>query len=145
MPIKILSATLLKNYRASPLHPRPRRAPLEDPFRSHFSHLAISPLCLFWFVWISLSARPVLVALPYPPFDSSSEFYSLLGSLFPPCSSRLSRSFASRWLVPIFSIFFIFYLSLSFLPLVSRLSPVPCSFTLASSASRFLPVSYYLV
>lgn len=83
MAIKILSATLLKNYRASPLHPRPRRAPRENLSRSRqlstnaprFSlplHLAISPLYLFWFVWVS--PLSVLVAPPYPPFDSSSGF-----------------------------------------------------------------------
>lgn len=104
MAIKILSATLLKNYRAFPLRPRPRRAPRENPSRSrqlstnasrsHF--LFISPYRLFIFSGSFGSLRS----------PSSSRYHihhstSLQGLLFArlpvsSCSLHLSYSLALR-------------------------------------------------
>lgn len=90
MAIKILSATLLKNYRASPLHPRPRRAPRENLSRSRqLSTNAFLPssssrhiASLSLLVCLGLSAlrpRRTTVSTIRLLFG----VYSLLGSLFP--------------------------------------------------------------
>lgn len=104
MAIKILSATLLKNYRASPLIPRPRRPHQENPSRlRQLSTNASRSLFLF----ISPYRLSFLVRLGFSLRSPSSSRYCihhstpLQGLLFarlpvPSCSLHLSYSLPFR-------------------------------------------------
>lgn len=145
MAIKILSATLLKNYRASPSSASSScssRKPLSlTPIEYElvaFSlplYLTISPLYLLWFVWVStFCPRRAAVSTIRLLF----RVYSLLDSLFPlvACVCLVLSPFVRLMLVNTalgVCSMLIFYLSF----------PLSFSFSLSLSCNLFSSLSLF--